>query len=205
MSYSADLMTGFLTRKNFSIDEESIIYDDTQMMCNEVTGFAYGSVETYTGIIKANTEYFYHFVDSSGDEIKFSYVNTALVSPNPSEAPERIAEKIWKCFGNRLVEDMIVKLGKGTIVTADDIHLSKYGITIPHKPFFGAATEFLVPWEVLETKTEDGLLTLRSGEESKAKITLVFHRSLHAHLLKELFNRISNEPEALSRIKGKKL
>ncbi|HTF06377.1 MAG TPA: hypothetical protein VK826_20235 [Bacteroidia bacterium] len=204
MAYEAELMTGFLVKKDFSIDEESIIYDETQMMCAEITGFAYGATETRVSGIKANTEYRFEFVDSSEDRIKFTFVNALLGSPNPLDADQRITEEIWKCFGNRILQETISKISLGMAVEINKVMFSRYGITIPHRPLFGSNSDFLVPWEDMECEVEMGQVTLFTQTERKARAVFTLNMDINAHIVLELFYEIGRNSELISKLTGRK-
>ncbi len=204
MAFQTTITTGFLKTKDFSIDEESIIFDDTQMMCSEVTGFAYGYTVTRVSGIKANTTYSFQFLDSSGDKITFNYVNALLGSPNDEDAYSRIIEEIWKCFGTRLLHEMISTISRGISVTVAGVTFSNYGITTTYKPFFGSNRDILTKWDEVTHKIDNGNLIIGSKVDKDVWAAFEFQFNINAHLISEILNKNANETTIRDIITGKK-
>lgn len=199
MAYEIELDVGWTGKKLFSIDEESLIFHDTQMMCKDIVSFAYGGTLTSVMSMKANTEHKFAFRDSSDDELQFSFLNTALFDTNPKDASQRIISETWLAFGNRIRQEVIDKLARGQVVQLCELSLHSTGVNTK-KPVFGSATDHLVPWEELEYNMEEGVLSVRSASDSKVNAK-IWASGWDAQLLWSLLNSISDEAGVLEKVK----
>jgi len=205
MSYEVELKPNLFVGRYFSIDENSIIYHDTEMVVADIVSFAYGEIKVMINRFASRTEYGFSFKDNSGDEIKFTFYSTVNLSLNTLETYNTIVKNVWECFGNRIMNEMIQAISNGRIVEIKDCKLSQDGIEIPYRPFIGEDIDYVVPWEDLTYESEGEFITIKSESEPKAKIDLHLNTDHHAQTLKMLIDILYADKTYIDVLSGKKL
>ena len=193
MSYQTEIKNSLFKTNYFSIDNESLIYGDTQMMCNEITGFSYGTTITRVNGIKSNTEFYFKFVDSSNDKIEFRFYEALLSGNTPAQQNQLITYWTWEFFGNRILNEMINTVARGGTVKVHELTMDRQGVHLTRKPWFRAPVDYTIPWRELTYGLQSGFLTVKSDKESKAKKTMALKSELNAHVLMALIDNLHKD------------
>lgn len=204
MAYEVDLDGIVFQARYFSIDEESLIFKDTQMMCADITGFSYGAAITRVNGIEVKTEYSFRFIDTAGDTISFDFANPHDMNMRGSDVNERMVAEIWAAFGNRLFNEMVSTITAGKTATVGEIGFSRGGVQLKYRPFFGKAREVLVPWDEMDVELNAGVLVLRDGREPKVVSTLGLISTYNTHLVLRIFEQIGGDPAFLPFLTGQR-
>lgn len=194
MSIETEIKTGLFTSKYVFMDYESLVFDDTQMMTAEMTGFSYGATVTSVNGIKANTEYYYRFVDSANDAIEFKFVSALLGSSEPDEINDQLLKCTWDYVGNRLLTEMVHQVSGGGKKQIGTCMLDKTGIHFTRNPLFGKASDHTVPWHDIDYEVYQGILILKSKTVEKAKTEMPLRDTLNAHILLRIAEMIARDP-----------
>lgn len=203
MAYEVELDGTLFQANYFSVDNESLIFKDTQMMCADITGFAYGAHIIRVHGIKANTEYRFRFIDSSNDVIAINFYNPHLMDLKAEDVNEQMVYAIWEAFGNRLYTEVVATIASGKIFRLGTTQFSGKGITLVHKPFLGKAREVLVPWREIDATVESGYLILRDGREPRISASHSLDSEYNAHIVNQIFLKIADDPTFVDVLTGK--
>jgi hypothetical protein len=203
MAFETELTGALLQPRYFSIDEESVIYKDTQMLCADITGFAYGGVQTSVNGIKSKQEYHLRFIDSSGDDISFNFTSAFNMDLRAEDVYEQIVAEIWAAFGNRIYQDTIKTIVSGGVVKLRDVEFSKAGAAIQHKPFFGKKRCVLIPWDEMDVELDGGMLTLRDGRDSAVRDIFSLGGTFNTRIILRLFEQMGSDSNFISHLQGK--
>jgi hypothetical protein len=205
MSFETEIRQGLFGTKYFAIDKDGIIWDDTQMLHTEITGFSYGSTETKVNGIRANTEFYFKFVDSSNDEFEINFYEALLGSNKPIHVNDQIVHWLWVYLGNPFLLKMMQEIGNGKEVRIGECTLSKAGIHFIKKPlFWGAETTHQIPWENSFHEVEYGLLIIRSHIDRKVKIEMSLRNTINAWILCNMMVNIQENQDTIAVLTGKK-
>lgn len=202
MPIETEIPTGLFSKKYIFLDDESLVWDDTQMMIAEMVGFSYGATVTRVNGIKANTEFYYRFVDNTGDEISFKFVSALLGSNQPDEINEQLQTALWQHIGSRMVTQTIHKITSGESFTIGECTISKNGIQFIRKPLFGKSTEHLIAWADINYEIYQGILILKSGREDKARTEMHLRDTLNALILLRIIEMIYKDPSIAAMLSG---
>lgn len=202
MAYEVELDGALLQARYFSIDNESLIFKDTQMMCADVTGFAYGATVTTVHGINAKTEFAFSFIDSVGDTISFSFVNPHDMDLRGADVYNRMVDELWAAFGNRLYTQTVNKIITGATVRLEDTEFSKRGVLLRHKSLFGKVREVLVSWYEINAQLSSGFLFLRDPREPDAYNSFRIDTVYNAHVILRLFQKIGEDHSFINVLTG---
>jgi hypothetical protein len=187
MAYEVDLPANALSEsKYFSIDENSVIYHDTQMEIADINGIAYARYirKTNTGLsamqMKISTVYVLRLRDTSGDEMKVEMVVGTLMGDEAAMDViwQQMMFHCWEYIVKKLVDQIYLTLHAGKNYQLEKYTLTPGGIKTVHNSFMGAPTEYTIRWEDLNYVDGDvGLLRMYSIREPNA--TIEFQVNLH--------------------------
>jgi hypothetical protein len=204
MSYETFIQTTPFSKKYFSIDHKSVIWDDTEMLINEITGFTYGATENRVNGIRTSTHYRFIFEDSSGDKFDFGFGESLFGSNKPIEMNELIIYWTWEYIGKPMLVDFVRRIRAGENIWIGDCTLDKQGIHFTHKPlFFGSPTDYVIPWNALSYEVSYGSLHLQSNLERKAKISMNLQGTINSLVLMQLVDKAMQRGEILEALMGK--
>lgn len=202
MPIETEIKTGLFTKKYICIDQESLIWDDTQMLIDEMVGFSYGATVTSVNGIKANTEYYYRFQDTAGDEISFKFVSALLGSNEPDEINEELQAALWEHIGSRFVTQFTHRILQGETILIGDCRISRKGIYFLRNPLFGKASEHTVTWNEIKYEIYQGILIIRSQTDEKAKTEMTLRDTLNALVLLRIMDTVHRDPSVANMLAG---
>lgn len=204
MPYEVDLKPHLLASRYFSIDENNLVYHDTEMAVADIVGFAYGSISTSVNGIKAKTEYILRVIDNAGDSINIAFYTTVLLGYDPEAVFKDMIKYCWEFFGNRILNDTINKIANGDSVTIGGLQLNQEGVLMQHRPFFGKPIDFIVAWDDLTYEIFQGILTVKSQSEKKAQSAMHLKSDYNAHILKTMIEILTDDTSFANKLSGKK-
>src|SRR5687768_17605112 len=108
MPFEDHVRTDALSSKYVYVDHERIVFDDTEMLAKDVTGFAYGGIIVEKMGIQRKPYYIIRLRDIAGDHMKILLFSSSF---HPDHDPQsecyRIVSEIWQACGNRLMNETI--------------------------------------------------------------------------------------------------
>lgn len=200
----AQIKTSIATTRGFDINEDLLVYDDKQMRCSSITGFAYGNTFVEHRFMKTITHHF-KVQDSTGKLIEIAF--TDVLNGNSQQMADAMADAMWKAFGNRIMNDTIAVLSKGGEIAIGGGRLSKTGFSHTYKPWFRKEKTVTVSWEHMtyERMRHFDMVEIKSSETGKMLAVMGLVGVLNAHVLVAILEHKKRDPQMLDYLTGKKV
>lgn len=194
MPYEVELVHAMLSSRLLIIDEESVIYGDTQMMISEITGLVYGTDYKGQQLVGSKDSYFVRLQDSSGDQIEIHFYSTVNLLLNAEQVHQEIINEMWSAFGLRIFNELLKSIRSGHPVHIGRFVLNKNYIEFTTKSFFGGETTHAVTWQDLDGRLNGDELVLFSKTDKKAKIEMLPAREFNGMMLFDIFREMCGRP-----------
>lgn len=203
MAYEIEIKPNVFSTKHFSIDADHLTYDDTQMDCRDITGFAYGSMVTKVEGIRTSKQHSFRFMDSSRDELVFSFYAGQYMDEDIDEIAARMKEEMWRAFGGRIATQAIARISTGGTFDCGGIEFTSNGALLKHRPIFGKNRDVVVPWNEIDAQIFQGNLTLRAGRDSGVSEVIELATAYNSPIILHLLQMISNDSSFAKVLGGK--
>lgn len=204
MAFEDHVRTDALSSRYVYVDHERIVFDDTEMLAKDVTGFAYGGIIEEKMGIQRKPYYIIRMRDSSGDQMKIRLFSSSF---HPEHDPQsecyRIVQEIWQACGNRLLNETVSAISRGFHEQFKDVTLSQKGVELCEQNFFGKADPKLYDWNDVTAAVHEGVLTIQAISQPKARTSFELPNEMNAHILREIFGRKATQPGFLDLLTGK--
>jgi hypothetical protein len=200
----ANIKTSLTTTREFDINEEWLVYDVHRMQCSSITGFAYGNTFVDQRFTKIITHHF-KIEDRTGKRIEIAFND--VINTNSQQTADAMSDAMWKCFGNRIMNEMIATISKGEEVLLGGVRFSKNGFSHTYKPWFRKEKTVTSGWDDMtyERMKHFDMLELKSLATGKTLAVMGLVGVLNAHVLMAILEHKKRDPQLLDYLTGKKV
>jgi hypothetical protein len=190
MPYEVELVPSLFSSRLLIIDEESVIYGDTQMMFSEITGIVYGTDQNATRLVGSKDSYFIRLQDSSGDELEIEFYSTVNLLLNAEQVHQELVNEMWSAFGVRIYNEILQNIKAGRPVYIGPLTFHKNYVELTVKSLFGNEEQHAVPWKELDGKLNDNELVIHSKTVKNVKVKFLPARVYNGMMVFDIFKEM---------------